>query len=475
MIYKKKEIDRGMTKKPKIVKEDDLKTKLIQQGELSHKAIEKFLILDKEITRCYAFADAASPIDIFKPHKTKIKHQADTAEYFTNSVDKYREGAKDDVIYKLWDWFEKYFKDYSKSYNYLSSWEYDQGMYELNLEYIYAQKFSELPYKYVCKSFYLGTHKFVDPLTNFYSQFDNYFYARGINFSIDWKEVSTWYKTNILKLVGPFETYYANGQLKSKGNYKDGEYHGPIEVYISTGQLYTRINYKNGVEHGNWERFYANGQLAVKSRSRDGKRVPGSFTYFHENGQLFNECIENHENGQLYSKVNYKNGKRHGLLEHFDQEGKLVNKGNFKNGKEEGLHFSNLTAHGYSSKTNYKKGEKHGSFEEFYENGQLKNKRNYKNEKLDGPYEYYDENGQLRSKGNYKNEKLDGPSEYYHENGKLRTKMNHKDGKSDGPFEDYYANGQLKCKGNYKDGIFDGLSEDYYENGKLNVDEYIPF
>ena len=442
-----------MTKKSKTVKEDDLKTKLIEQGELSNEAIEKFLILDKEITRCYAFADAALPIDIFKPHMTKIKHQADAAEYFTNSVDKYHKGAKDDVIHELWDWFEGYFKDFSKSWDYLRSWGYDQGNYDTVIEISYAQKLVALPYEYICNNFILWGDDYTDPLSVFFNIFDEWFYARGVNenYAIDWKEVSTWYKTNILKLVGPFETYYANGQLKSKGNYKDGEYHGPIEVYISTGQLYTRINYKNGVEHGNWERFYANGQLEVKSRSRDGKRVPGSFSYFHENGQLFNECIENHENGQLQSKINYKNGKRHGLLEHFDQEGKLVNKGNFKNGKEEGLHFSNLTALGYSSKTNYKKGEKHGSFEEFYENGQLKNKRNYKNEKLDGPYEYYDENGQLRSKGNYKNEKLDGPSEYYHENGKLRTKMNYKDGKSDGPFEDYY------------------------ENGKLNVDEYIPF
>ena len=60
-----------MTKKPETAKEDDLRTKLIEQGELSHEAIEKFLILDKEITRCIAFADAASPIDIFKSHKKK--------------------------------------------------------------------------------------------------------------------------------------------------------------------------------------------------------------------------------------------------------------------------------------------------------------------------------------------------------------------------------------------------------------------
>ena len=76
-----------MSKKSKTVKEDDLKTKLIEQGELSHEAIEKFLILDKEITRCFAFAHAASPIDIFKSYKTKIRNQADADEYFRNSVE----------------------------------------------------------------------------------------------------------------------------------------------------------------------------------------------------------------------------------------------------------------------------------------------------------------------------------------------------------------------------------------------------
>ena len=184
-----------MTKKSKTVKEDDLKTKLLEQGELSHEAIEKFLILDKEITRCFAFAHAASPIDIFKSYKTKIRNQADADEYFRNSVDKYHEGAKDDVIYELYDWFEDYFKDYEKSYDYLSSWEYDQGMYVWEVEYTYVHKFSELPFEYVCRSFKLNKDRFAtNPLVDFFSTFDDYFYCRWIDdIDFDYHKIANYY------------------------------------------------------------------------------------------------------------------------------------------------------------------------------------------------------------------------------------------------------------------------------------------
>ena len=184
-----------MIKKSINVREDDLKTKLLEQGELSHEAIEKFLILDKEITRCIAFANAASPIDIFKSYKTKIRHQADADEYFTNSVDKYHEGAKDDVIYELYDWFEDYFKDYKKSYDYLSSWEYDQGMYEWEVLYAYVHKFSELPFEYVCRSFKLNKDRFANnPLVDFFHIFDDYFYARWIDDIVfDWDRMRHYY------------------------------------------------------------------------------------------------------------------------------------------------------------------------------------------------------------------------------------------------------------------------------------------
>ena len=40
-------------------------------------------------------------------------------------------------------------------------------------------------------------------------------------------------------------------------------------------------------------------------------------------------------------KVNYINGKEHGLFEEFHENGQLLTKGNFKHGKEHGMFQTN--------------------------------------------------------------------------------------------------------------------------------------
>ena len=47
------------------------------------------------------------------------------------------------------------------------------------------------------------------------------------------------------KKNGVIETYYDNGQLKSRENYKDGKLDGLREAWYSNGKLYSRENYKD--------------------------------------------------------------------------------------------------------------------------------------------------------------------------------------------------------------------------------------
>ena len=51
---------------------------------------------------------------------------------------------------------------------------------------------------------------------------------------------------------GPYEIYHDNGQLKSKGTYKDGELDGPRENYDENGQLMSTGIYTNGEKCGEW-------------------------------------------------------------------------------------------------------------------------------------------------------------------------------------------------------------------------------
>ena len=57
------------------------------------------------------------------------------------------------------------------------------------------------------------------------------------------------------KKVGPWVTYWDNGQLKLKVTYKDGKEDGPYLGYRKNGQLDSKGTYKNGKKEGPWVRY----------------------------------------------------------------------------------------------------------------------------------------------------------------------------------------------------------------------------
>ncbi len=81
---------------------------------------------------------------------------------------------------------------------------------------------------------------------------------------------------------------------------------------------------------------------------------------------------KNYATGKLEQEVNYKNGKREGLLKGYHTTGKLEQEENYKNGKEEGV------------------------TKEYYENGKLEKELSYKNGKLEGVTKNYYYTGKLK-------------------------------------------------------------------------------
>ena len=75
------------------------------------------------------------------------------------------------------------------------------------------------------------------------------------------------------KRDGFWESYYDNGQLNWKGNYKDDCLDGPWEYYHENGQLSYKGNYKAGLEEGLFEHFQKNGKFEKKERWKNGRRV----------------------------------------------------------------------------------------------------------------------------------------------------------------------------------------------------------
>ena len=146
--------------------------------------------------------------------------------------------------------------------------------------------------------------------------------------------------------TGWWESYYEDGQLDEKGNFKDGKQEGPWIGYYDNGQLESKVNLKDGKIEGPWIGYWKNGQLWFKGNYKDGKREGPSISYW--------------DNGQLKSQGNYKDGKKEGPWVGYWDNGELWDTGNFKDGKKEGPWFS------YS-----KDGTVNSEFTCFYKDGSM--------------------------------------------------------------------------------------------------------
>ena len=84
-------------------------------------------------------------------------------------------------------------------------------------------------------------------------------------------------------VTGIVESFYENGQLRSRTNYKDGKKEGFYKSFHNNDELKAKGNYKSGKADGLWELFYENGQLRSGGRFIDGKRQ-GWWSSFNEDG-----------------------------------------------------------------------------------------------------------------------------------------------------------------------------------------------
>ena len=105
---------------------------------------------------------------------------------------------------------------------------------------------------------------------------------------------------------GKQSTFYANGQLKEKGDFKNGKQEGTWVFYHDNRQLNAKVNFKDGKPDGPYVGYYYSGKLKIQE------------TY--KNGELNGPQIFYYKNGQLRGKQNYRNGKREGPWVFFDKK-----------------------------------------------------------------------------------------------------------------------------------------------------------
>ena len=88
--------------------------------------------------------------------------------------------------------------------------------------------------------------------------------------------------------------------MKTRENYKDGQYNGLVETFYEDGTLKSKENYKDGEKYGLSETFHTDSTLETIENYKDGK-LDGFY--------MWNTVMGNGERKEGF----YKGGKLDGL------------------------------------------------------------------------------------------------------------------------------------------------------------------
>ncbi len=159
-----------------------------------------------------------------------------------------------------------------------------------------------------------------------------------------------------------WQFFYAGGQVRLEGNYKNDKRSGVWKFYYTDGKPEQTGNYLNGMEDGLWTWYFPNGVLRREE--------------------------------------NYIRGHEDGLSTEYDENSVVLAQGEYIEGLEEGAwiyKIGNITQKG-----SYKAGLKDGIWKEYYADGVVKFEGNYVQGLPDGKHKLFYENGKIREEQNYR-------------------------------------------------------------------------
>ena len=232
------------------------------------------------------------------------------------------------------------------------------------------------------------------------------------------------------EVIGPWEFYYTNGRLKSKGDFdSEGRLNSTWKYYYENGILKEETIYKAGKAAGSSKEWNDNGLLYTTTTYLDDNIEGVKTTYFYS--------------GPIMSVILYKAGKKEGLAQYYNINGYLRTVTNYANDLQEGIETV------------------------YYANGKKESALNYTKDLADGEYKEYYDDGKLKMSGSYIEGKKSGPWKSVYPNGTPELVEIYAKGKLDGEYLSYYANGKMESKRVYKNGEVDGKKEDFADDGKV--------
>lgn len=205
---------------------------------------------------------------------------------------------------------------------------------------------------------------------------------------------------------------------------------------------------------GPWEFYYSNGNLRAIGSFNDAGKKQGEWKYYTKYGEVS-------------GAENWSNGIRDGMDITNNSWGVTTEKEQFRNGEREGEKINYFSIGHPSRISHYSNGKQTGSLVQFYSTGRKKIEASYTDDKLNGPYKMFQQNGQLETIANYSSGELNGDYKTYHDNGQISFEGNYVKGKATGEVKNYHANGKLQRVRTYNDGEQTGVEMEYNEEGIL--------
>lgn len=230
--------------------------------------------------------------------------------------------------------------------------------------------------------------------------------------------ISQWGKYRDGAKDGAWETFYSNGNLKSKIEYQKNRQNGLVNIYYENGTIQEEGFWRQNRWIGEYKFYYPTGKIKYHWYYNDNGKRTGTQAYFYENGQkqIEGQWAEGKENGKIteyYSngkveKVsNFQNGDLNGSVVEYYSDGQVKSRSVFVNGQVD-------------INQNYAYGNKNNPDNNVADNNQNnQDDPEYKRFNGNGYYKFVNENGQIDREGTFENGILvDGKKYIYDDKGK---------------------------------------------------------
>lgn len=254
---------------------------------------------------------------------------------------------------------------------------------------------------------------------------------------------------------GPYISYYFDGNVKSKGQFKDNQATGTWTHYYENGRKKMEGAMRDNQPYGYWKYYYENGRISMEGNVVGDRKE--------------DEWIFYYENGNVKSRGRFENNEKDGWWNYFYEDGALKADASYDNGKgwyKEYYPSGNLKMEGLNNL-----GENDSVWTYYYETGVKKAEGAFHNGLKTGYWKYYYPNGNLSAEGTYEDGLKSGKWVYYHENGVVSSEGVERVGLKDGYWKLYHKDGSFKGESVYEDGS--GEYTEYYPKGSVKIKGYI--